>query len=191
MKRPFTHQARRAGIALAAAAAFSALGTGTAQAQEFASATVTVDRFGNLECLFRETGLPSLGTVRYDCTGQYVGVLQQCMLGRKAVGNPKLLIFQDISAGEVLNLEANRSGQIRAALVTSIPESETANLLCTAPSELTTTAVRWCNASLVDLTNNILGASAPELFAQLVANGSGSVPSCAVLAQGPFTTPGE
>jgi hypothetical protein len=191
MKRTFTLQAKRAGIALAAVAAFSALGIGTVQAQEFTSANVTLDRFGNLECVFRETGLPPGGTVRYDCTGQYVGVLQQCMLGRKAVGNSKLLIFQDISSHEVENFEVNRNGQVRAAIVTQIPESENANLLCTAPSELTTTAVRWCNNSLVDLTNNIVGATAPELFVQLVTNASGSVPSCAVLANGPFVTPGE
>ena len=190
MKRTFTHQAKRAGIALAAVAV-SALGIGTAQAQEFTSAAVTLDRFGNLECVFRETGLPPGGTVRYDCTGQYVGVLQQCMLGRKAVGNSKLLIFQDISPGELENFEVNRNGQVRAAIVAQIPESENVNLLCTAPSELTTTAVRWCNNSLVDLTNNIVGATAPELFVQLVANGAGNVPSCAVLAQGPFETPGE
>jgi len=191
MKRTFTHQAKRAGIALAAVAAFAVLGIGTAQAQEFTSAAVTHDRFGNLECVFRETGLPPGGTVRYDCTGQYVGVLQQCMLGRKAVGNPKLLIFQDISASEVENFEVNRNGQVRAAIVTMIPESENVNLLCTAPSELTTTAVRWCNNSLVDLTNNIVGATAPELFVRLVATSGGSVPACAVLANGPFVTPGE
>jgi hypothetical protein len=190
MKRTFTQQAKRAGIALAAVAA-SALGIGTAQAQEFTSATVTLDRFGNLECVFRETGLPPNGTVRYDCTGQYVGVLQQCILKNKAVGNPKLLIFQDISSHEVENFEVNRRGQVRGAIVTQIPESENANLLCTAPSELTTTVVRWCNNSLVDLTNNIVGATTPELFVHLVANASGSVPSCAVLANGPFVTPGE
>jgi hypothetical protein len=191
MKRPFTHQAKRAGIALAVVAAFSALGTGTAQAQEFTRAEVTLDRFGNLECVFTEKGLPPGGTVRYDCTGQYVGVLQQCMLRRKPVGNSQVLIFQDISAHELLNLEANKNGQIRAAVLTQIPESENANLLCTPPSELTTTAVRWCGNSLVDLTNNIVGATAQELFVQLVANASGSVPSCAVLPNGPFQTPGE
>jgi hypothetical protein len=77
MTRPFTHQAKRAGIALAVVAALSALGTGTAQAQEFTRAEVTLDRFGNLECVFTEKGLPPGETVRYDCTGQYVGVLQQ------------------------------------------------------------------------------------------------------------------
>ena len=191
MKHTLILQAKRAGMALAAVAAFAAFGTGTAQAQEFVSASVTLDRFGNLECLSRETGLTPGGVVRYDCTSQYVGALQQCMLGRKAVGNSKLLIFQDISGHEVENFEVPRNGTVRAAIITQIPESENANLLCTAPSELTTTAVRWCNASLVDLTNNILGASAPELFSQLVSNASGSVPTCAVLANGPFETPGE
>ncbi len=191
MTHMLKNQAKRTGIALAAVVAFSAFGTGTAQAQEFASANVTLDRFGNLECLSRETGLPPGGVVRYDCTSQYVGALQQCMLKRKPVGNPKLLIFQDISAAEVENFEVPRNGQVRAAIVTQIPESENANLLCTAPSELTTTAVRWCNNSLVDLTNGIVAAMVPELFVQLVPNASGSVPSCAVLANGPFETPGE
>jgi len=192
MKHTLTLHAKRAGIALAAVAAFAALGIGTAQAAPtFASANVTLDRFGNLECAFRETGLPPFGVVRYDCTSQYVGVLQQCILGRKAVGNSKLLIFQDISAGEVENFEIPRNGTVRAAIITNIPESENANLLCTAPSELTTTAVRWCSSSLVDLTNNIVGATAPELFVQLVTNASGSVPGCDTLANGPFETPGE
>lgn len=192
MKQTLKNQANRSGLALAVVAAFAVLGTGTAlAAPTFTSANIVLDRFGNLECAFRETGLTPGGQVRYDCTSQYVGVLQQCMLGRKAVGNSKLLIFQDISANELENLEVNRNGQVRAAIITQIPESETASLLCTAPSELTTTAVRWCNNSLVDLTNNILGASVGELFANLVANASGSVPSCAVLANGPFVTPGE
>jgi hypothetical protein len=113
------------------------------------------------------------------------------MLGRKAVGNSKLLIFQDVSAHELENFDVSRNGAVRAAIVTQIPESETASLLCTAPAELAVTAVRWCNNSLVDLTNNITGATVPELFNTLVANGSGSVPSCADLAIGPFTPPGE
>ena len=193
MKQTLKNQAKHSGIGLAAVAvfAFAALGTGTAQAATFTSANVVLDRFGNLECTFRETGLIPGGQVRYDCTSQYVGPLQQCMLGRKAVGNSKLLIFQDVSAGEVENIDVNRNGAIRDAIITQIPESETASLLCTAPSELTVTAVRWCNGSLVDLTNNITGASVGELFANLVANASGSVPSCAVLANGPFETPGE
>jgi len=192
MKHTPGSQARRAGLALAAAAAFAAFGTGTAQAAPtFTSATVSLDRFGNLECTFRETGLPPGGQVRYDCTSALVGVLTQCFLKNKPVGNSKLLVFQDISAEEVENFDVSRNGAVRAAIVTQIPESETASLLCTAPAELAVTAVRWCNNSLVDLTNNITGATVGELFANLVANASGSVPSCAILANGPFTPPGE
>ena len=183
--------AERTGIVLAAAAAISALGTGTAQALEFASAAIALDRFGNLECVFRETGLPPGGTVRYDCTGEYVGVLQQCFLRNRPVGNSRLLIFQDISPHELENFEVKNNGQVRGAIITQIPESETNSLICTAPSELTTTAVRWCGNSLVDLTHNITGATLSELFAQLATNASGTMPSCQALANGPFTTPGE
>ena len=191
MKHTLRNQAQRAGIALAAVAAFSALGTGTAQAASFASAAVTLDRFGNLECTLRETGLTPDTEVRYDCTATDVGALQQCMLRRKPVGNSKLMVFHDVSAHEVLNFEVRSNGQVRAAIVTQIPESEANALLCTAPAELTTTAVRWCNGSLVDLTNNIVGATVPELFAHLVANATGSVPSCAVLATMPGLPPAE
>ena len=61
MTHMLKNQAKRTGIALAAVVAFSAFGTGTAQAQVFVSANVTLDRFGNLECLSRETGLPPGG----------------------------------------------------------------------------------------------------------------------------------
>ena len=192
MKHTQGSQTRRAGLALAAAAAFAAFGTGTAQAAPtFTSANVVLDRFGNLECTFRETGLTPGSQVRYDCTSQYVGVNTQCFLKNKPVGNSKLLVFQDISAEEVENFDVSRNGAVRAAIVTQIPESETASLLCTAPAELAVTAVRWCGNSLVDLTNGITGATVGELFANLVANASGSVPSCAILANGPFTPPGE
>jgi hypothetical protein len=183
MKHTLINQGKRAGIALAAAAAFTALGIGTAQAQEFASANVSIDREGALECTFRETGLPPGGVVRYDCTAQYVGVRQQCMLKNRPVGNSQLLIFEDISGEEVENFEIPRNGQVRAGIVTPIPESPNTALIVT--------AIRWCNPTLVDLTNNITGVTVAQLFDQLVPNGSGSVPECSVLAGGPFTPPGE
>jgi hypothetical protein len=191
MTHTLKNQAKRAGVALAVAAVLSAIATGPAQAQQFASATIALDRFGNLECNFRETGLTPGATVRYDCTAQYVGVLQQCMLKNRAVGNSQLLKFEDIHAHEVENFEVKTNGSVRATILTQTPESESNAIICTAPSELTVTAVRWCGASLVDLTNDKQGATVSELFSQLVSNATGSVPSCAVLAQGPFTTPGE
>jgi len=191
MTHTLKNQARRAGIALVAVTAFSALGAGNAQAQQFASATIVLDRFGNLECNFRETGLTPGGTVRYDCASRYVGALQQCFLKNKPVGNSRLLIFQDIHPEEVENLLVKRNGTVDATVLTQVPESESNALICTVPSELTVTAVRWCENSVVDLTHNVVGTTVAELFDNLVSNGSGSVPACSVLANGPFTTPGE
>ena len=193
MKYTFGKQAKRAGLALAAVAGFAALGIGTAQAQQFLSTNIALDRFGNLECNFREAGLTPGSFVRYDCSSQYVGVMQQCMLKNKAVGNSQLYIFNNIHPEEVENLLVKNNGTIFSTILTAIPEPGEGGqvLICTAPSELTTTAIRWCNNVLTDMTNNIVGGTVAELFATLVTNGSGTVPSCAVLANGPFTTPGE
>jgi hypothetical protein len=194
MKHILRKQAKRAAIVLAAAAAISALGIGTAQAApQFTSTTITLDRFGNLECNFRETGLTPGAFVRYDCSSQYVGVMEQCMLKNRPVGNSQLYIFNNIHPEEVENKLVRKNGTIFDTILTNIPEPGEGGqvLICTAPSELTVTAIRWCNDTLTDLTNNIVGGTVAELFATLVTNSSGSVPSCAVLANGPFTTPGE
>ena len=195
MKQILEKHATRAGIALAAVAPFAVFGSvlaaPPASGPTFANATVSLDRFGNLECTLRETGLTPGGQVRYDCTSASVGVNTQCMLKNKAVGNSKLLVFHDISAEEVENVDVSKNGAVRAAIITQIPQSETASLTCTAPSEVTVTAVRWCDNSIVDLTNQITGASVPELFANLVPNGSGSVPDCATLSDMPGLPPGE
>jgi len=197
MKYKFGKQAKRAGLAFAAVAAFTTLGIGTAQAQEFTAASITLENAGesagSLNCSFRETGLTPGGFVRYDCASQYVGVAEQCMYKNKAVGNPRLYIYNNIHPEEVENLDVPRNGTIRATIVTQTPEPGEANaLLCTAPSEVTVTSVRWCNNTLVDLTNNITGATVAELSDQLVRTATGgSVPDCATLANGPFTPPGE
>jgi len=195
MKHTLINQAKRAGLALAAVAAFAALGIGTAQAQEFASASITIENAGEaaggLNCSFRETGLIPFSLVRYDCASQYVGVRQQCMLKNRPVGNSQLLIFQNIHPEEVEHFEVKNNGSVRATVVTNIPASETNALICTEPSELTVTAIRWCGNSLTDLTNGVAGPTVMELFEKLVRNGTGSVPGCEVLAEGPFTTPGE
>jgi hypothetical protein len=161
MKHTFGKQAKRAGIALAAVAACSALGTGTAQAQEFLSTNIALDRFGNLECNFREAGLAAGSFVRYDCSSQYVGVLQQCMLKNKPVGNSQLYIFNNIHPEEVENLLVKNNGTIFDTILTAIPEPGEGGqvLICTAPSELTTTGIRWCNNTLTDLTHNVAGGT--------------------------------
>jgi hypothetical protein len=197
MKHTFGKQPKRVAIALAAVAGFTALGIGAAQAQQFTAATITLENAGesagSLNCSFRETGLTPGGQVRYDCASQYVGVMEQCMYRGKAVGNPRLYIYNNIHPEELENIDVPRNGTIRASIITQTPEPGEANaLLCTAPSEVTVTSVRWCNNTLTDLTNSILGATVAELSDVLVKNATGgSVPDCATLANGPFTPPGE
>lgn len=196
MKQMLKNQAKRAGIALAAVGAFAAFGAGSAQAQEFAAASITLENAGesagSLNCSFRETGLVPGGQVRYDCASQYVGVMEQCMYKNKPVGNNRLYIYNNVHPEEVENFDIKANGTLRATVVTQTPEPGEANaIVCTAPAEVTVTSVRWCNNTLTDLTNGILGATVAELSDQLVPSGSGSVPGCATLANGPFTPPGE
>ncbi|WP_124947055.1 hypothetical protein [Sulfurirhabdus autotrophica] len=192
MKQTLKNQTKHSSIALTAVAVFSVIGIGTAQAAPtFTSANIVLDRFGNLECTFRETGLTPGGQVRYDCASTSVGVNTQCFLKNKPVGNSKLLVFHNISAAELVNIDVSRSGQVRAGIITQIPESPNNALVCTVPAEVAVTSIRWCDNSLVDLTNTITAANVSELFTNLVTNGSGSVPSCAVLATMPGLPPGE
>jgi len=196
MKQMLKNQAKQTGIALAAVAAFAALGTGSAQAQEFAAASITLENAGEsagaLNCSFRETGLIPGSQVRYDCASQYVGVMEQCMYRGKPVGNNRLYIYNNIHPEELAHFDVGNNGRVRGTVITQIPEpGENNAILCTAPSEVAVTSIRWCNNQLWDLTNNIQGATVAELFDQLEPSGGGSVPGCATLANGPFTTPGE
>jgi len=196
MKQMLKNQARQTGVALAAVAAFAALGTGSAQAQEFAAASITLENAGEsagaLNCSFRETGLIPGSQVRYDCASQYVGVMEQCMYRGKPVGNNRLYIYNNIHPEELAHFDVGNNGRVRGTVITQIPQpGENNAILCTAPSEVAVTSIRWCNNQLWDLTNNIQGATVAELFDQLEPSGGGSVPGCATLANGPFTTPGE
>jgi hypothetical protein len=195
MKHTLTLHAQRAGIALAAAVALSALGTGPAQAQEFTRAEISLDRAGNLTCTFRETGLGAFSVIAYTCGAEALGVVSGCYVRNKFVGPTAVSIFKDVSSqeheGQPTTLVAKNNGTILATLTAAIPESEGGEQghLCTEPAEERVIAVRWCNASLVDVTNNIVGASVGELFEQLESTGTSAVvvPTCAELQAAPPT----
>ena len=192
MKRPFTHQAKRAGIALAAVAAFSALGIGAAQAQSFVTAGLSVNSVGFLECAFKETGLIPGATIDYTCAATDVGWVTQCFIRNKPVSNilPKLHVAH--AADGLVTMQGRKAtnrGAVTSAILTAYPtveEQPGTEPLCpevegqTITEEIT--AIRWCNASLVDTTNNITGATEPELFRSLTQNGARNVPDCATLA---------
>jgi hypothetical protein len=192
MKHTLTLHAKRAGMALAAAVAFSALGIGTAQAQEFTRAEISLDRAGNLTCTFRETGLGAFSVIGYTCGAEALGVVSGCFAKNKFVGPTALSIFKDVSSseheGEPTTLIARNNGTIGATLTAEVPESHGGEI-CTEPAEARVIAVRWCNASLVDVTNNIVGAATGELFAQLENTGTTVIdmPTCAEIQAAPPT----
>jgi hypothetical protein len=191
-KHTLTHQAKRAGIVLAAAVALSALGTGTAQAQQFTRAELSLDRAGSLTCTFRETGLGAYSIIAYSCGAEALGVVSGCYAKTKFVGPTAVSIFKNVSnqghEGEPTTLIAKSNGTIGATLTAEVPESEGGHI-CTEPAEAKVIAVRWCNPSLVDTTNNIVGAATGELFAQLENTGTTviDVPTCAEIQAAPPT----
>jgi hypothetical protein len=192
MKHTCGTQAQRAGLALAAVATFTMLGIGTAQAQQFTRAELSLDGSGNLTCSFREAGLAPNGLYTYTCGAEALGVVSGCYARNRFVGPTSLAVFKNVSNAEEGHppapLLAKNNGMINATLTAEIPESHGAEL-CTEPAVQRNIAVRWCNASLVDTTNNIEGASLGELFAQLEKTGTAAVPvpSCAELLAAPPT----
>lgn len=187
MKHTFKNQTKRAGIALAVVAAFAVFGTGAAQAAPaFTSASISIEprgeAAGGLTCTWRETGVGPSAVVYYSCSAGAVGALKACTYKNRVIFNSptRLDKFKNVIGehGEVPFL-SQKNGQISATTTTPIPEVETAEgaELCTEPSVEEVVAVRWCNASLTDTTNNLAGASVGELFQEFFS-GVGTVPSC-------------
>jgi hypothetical protein len=192
MKHTLINQAKRAGLALAAAVAVSALGTGTAQAQQFASANIKLDNAGNLQCKFRETGLGALSLVTYSCGAEGVAVVSGCFVKNKFVGPFSVSFFKNVTAEESEPILAKNNGAVNTTLTTEAPEGG-GHGTCSEPAEAQTVAVRWCNASLVDETNEIVGATASDLVDTLLRTGTEvpPTPTCAEILAAPGDGGGE
>jgi len=183
---------KQSGLVLAAVAAFAALGIGTAQAAPtFTTADITVNSVGFLDCAFKETGLTPGASVDYTCGATDVGWVTQCFVKNKPVSNlPTALHVAHAADGLVTTQDrtASRQGVVTSAILTAYPtaEAEPVDPLCPETEGVTiteeVTAIRWCNASLADVTNNVPGATTSELFLQLKRNGSSNIPDCATLS---------
>ena len=194
MKHTFGKPAKLSGIALAAAAAFAVLGFGTAQAATFTTADLSINSVGFLEAAFKETGLTPAAPVNYTSGATDVGWVSQCFVRNKPVSNLPIKVHVAHTADGLTTTRtytATNRGVITQAILTAYPtvEEEVEDPLCphTEGVEITEeiTAIRWCNASLTDTTNNIVGASEHSLFLQMKRNGSSAVPECGVLATMP------
>ena len=130
-------------------------------------------------------------TVYYSCGAGAVGALKACVYKNRVIyqSPTRLDVFKNVTGaegGEGGNVPflSQKNGQVSASTTTPVPEIEepTGGELCLAPSEETVVAVRWCNASLKDVTDNIVGATKTELFQEFYS-GVGVVPDCATLSQ--------
>lgn len=203
MKPSIKHCATRAGMVLATAGALAALGIGTAQAQTFDSvdfqvATKTNEAkevgAGDLVCSWRESGLASYQVVSYDCSAEAVGAVLACVYKNRIISDTVLVTAQDVSSagghggggGEEDVFLANNSGRINGSTTISLEQlgGPETHQLCPELGEVNgpepaveAVAVRYCNVSLADTTNNVLGGTQGELFTVL-QSGSYTVPSC-------------
>ena len=197
MKHTFGKHAKLAGITLAAVAAFAAFGTGTVQAATFASADLSLNSFGFLNCSFKETGLAAGAEVNYMCGAEAVGWVTECFVKNKPIGGsaPMLHVGKNVTTQQTLF--ATNRGTLTGTILTAYPTVEEEFEPAPCPHvvggpgkaevevEETITAIRWCNATLADTTNNIVGATASELLLQMERNGNGTVPACDVLLASP------
>lgn len=194
MKSTLKNQSKRTATALAAVAV-ATFGTGTALAAPptgepaFAKASISIEPRGedqgSLNCSFRETGLGTFALVSYECKAAAGAVVEGCFFRNKFVPDAGTALTQ---ATDVSNVEAdhdpelfiaNNSGAINGTVITAIPEAPHVpggGHLCAEPLEAGIVAARWCDTSLTDITNDLVGATVTELFLEFVPGVA--VPSC-------------
>ena len=201
MKHTFINQARRTGVALSSAVAFAMFGIGTVQAATFTSVDFDIAArtseakevaAGDLICSFRESGLGPYALVTYECNAAAVAVVEGCIYKNKLISATELSLYTDVSnvegGHEAEVFLAKNNGTINGSVVTTLPHvgggggGETH--LCPELGEINgpepvqeVLAIRWCNVSLTDTANNVVGGTASELFEEF-NSAAGTLPSC-------------
>jgi len=198
MKHAHGNKTGHSVITLAAMVTFASLVVDTALADPqpdvptFAKADISIaprgEEAGGLTCSWQETGLGPFQVIYYTCQAGAVGAMEACVYKNRIITNTptRLSVFKDVTGeghGGVPFLSKN-NGQINATTTTAIPETHGEGELCVEPTVAEIVAVRWCNASLTDTTNGLLGTTTGELFQEFIS-GAGTVPSCTELLASP------
>lgn len=196
MKHTLKNQFGRSGIALAAIA-FLTFGTATALAAPptgapaFAKADISIEPrgegAGSLNCSWRETGLGPLALVSYECNAAAGAVVEGCFFRNKFVADAGTettvqLDISNVEAGHDPELFiANNSGAISGELLVApeAPHGGGGGHLCAEPLEVGIIAARYCDMSLTDTTNGLVGTTEVELFEVFARGVAVTVPSCA------------
>ena len=196
------NQSKQVGIALATVA-FVTFGTGTALAApptgeiSFAKASIDIEprgeEAGSLACSWRETGLAPLALVSYECNAAAGAVVEGCFFNNKFVPDAGTettvqLGITNVQAGHETELFlANNSGAISGEILVApeAPHVPGGGHLCAEPLVQEVIAARYCDMSLTDTTNNIVGATELELFEVLARGVNVAVPTCAEMLATP------
>lgn len=143
---------------------------------------------GALTCSWQEVGLEPFQLVIYNCDADVVAAVEGCVFKNKLQGNSatRLSVFShplQLLGGAAEGFVSNNSGRINGSTTTPVPVSGGGHQgeLCNEPAEAEVIAVRYCNASLVDTANNLVGGTATELYAEYYAGAGSVIPSCGEL----------
>jgi len=207
MKITFNNQSRKAGIALAAVTfvtfvTTSALAAPTPKPLTFAKADISIATrtseaqevaAGDLVCSWRETGLTPYALVSYECKAGAVAIVEACVYKGKIISDTELTVATDLTNAEPGHeaevFLANNSGAVSGEVIVAAeaPHGGGNGHVELCPNlghingpepEQEVVAVRWCDMSLTDTTNDLVGAQVTELF-EVLAKGAFAVPSCA------------
>lgn len=213
MNYALKHHARRTSLAVAVASAITVLGINTAVAQTFDSfdfkvATKTNEAkevaAGDLICSWRESGLGPYSIVNYECNAEAVAAVFACVYKNKIISDTVVATALDVSSGgehggggEEDVFLANNSGRINGSTTIGLeqvggPETHQLCPEIVTPGQgeggqepsVEALAVRYCNMSITDTTNNIVGGTQSELF-EVLQNGAYTVPSCTEMLASP------
>ncbi|MGA7801230.1 MAG: hypothetical protein WCC36_10510 [Gammaproteobacteria bacterium] len=157
---------------------------------------------GDLICDWRESGLGSYSIVSYDCAAQAVGAVVACIYKNKIISNTVTITAQNVSSnqhggggggGEGVVFIAGNNGRVNGTATISLEHigGPDTHQLCPEiqpngngeggqEPAVEALAVRYCNMSITDTTNNIVGGTQGELL-EVLENGSYTVPSCTEL----------
>jgi hypothetical protein len=138
----------------------------------FVTANIAVNSVGNLVCSWKEAGLGTNQNIDYECTAGFVAAFYQCV--NKGGGEPRPHTATDTSVTSKGTFNSGRNGQITASLTAALPTPPSDFCPNSRNWTLKLVGARWCDTSLEDVTNHIVGATEP----QLDFGNTSSLPAC-------------
>jgi hypothetical protein len=170
MRRIIGQWRRGVGLALAVLGLTVGFGAGVAGAgsPHFISADIDIASNGNLECSFKEAGLAN-DTVDIACAAPTADATYFCI--NRGGNHPSATNKETVSGavGVTQTFAPSRNGQTTGTV--SVPPPGPGGFTCPGNQTLTLVEVTYHNATLTDVTNNVLGATETSLSSGCLLTG--------------------